>query len=72
MNEEKKENKKNKGQELEFNKKNREYTEKLMDESGTKYDDYWDSNSVFVKLILLGLLVIIVIGSIWVFGSYFS
>ena len=72
MKEEKNDNKKGKEKELEFNKKNREYTEKLMDESGTHYDDYWDSNSVFVKLILLGLLVIIIIGSIWVFGSYFS
>ena len=71
MKEEKKEVKKEE-KELEFNKKNREATEKLMDESGTHYDDYWDSNSVFVKLILLGLLVIIIIGSIWVFGSYFS
>ena len=65
------ENKKN-DQELEFNKKNREYTEKLMDEAGTKTDGYWDSNSVVVRLILLGLLVIIIIGSVWVFGSYFS
>ena len=65
------ENKKNE-QELEFNKKNREYTEKLMDEAGTNNDGYWDSNSVVVRLILLGLLVIIIIGSVWVFGSYFS
>ena len=65
------ENKKN-DQELEFNKKNREYTEKLMDEAGTNNDGYWDSNSVVVRLILLGLLVIIIIGSVWVFGSYFS
>ena len=70
MNEENK-NKKN-DQELEFNKKNREYTEKLMDEAGTNTDGYWDSNSVVIRLILLGLLVIIIIGSVWVFGSYFS
>ena len=63
---------KKKEKELEFNKKNREYTEKLMDESGTNKDDYWDRNSPFVRLLLLILLVIIVIGSIWVIGSYFS
>ena len=71
MSEEQKEKKKEE-KELEFNKNNREYTEKLMDESGTNRDDYWDRNSPFVRLFLLVLLVIIVIGCIWIFGSYFS
>lgn len=72
MNNEEKNKGDKKQEELAFNKNNREYTERLMDESGSNTDDYWDSKSPFVRLILLILLVIIVIGSIWVFGSYFS
>ncbi len=65
------ENNENK-EELEFNRKNRENYEQLMEESSTKLDGYWDKNNLFVKLLLLGLLVIIVVGSIIVFGAYFG
>ncbi len=57
--------------ELEVNKKNREAYEKLMDESSTKLDGYFDKNNSFVKLLLLVLLVIIIVGSIIVLAPYF-
>ena len=53
------------GQELEFNKKNRENYEKLMSDSSTQLDGYWDSKNPFVKLFLLGLLAFIVLGVIY-------
>jgi hypothetical protein len=65
MNEENKEK-----QELEFNRRNREDYEKLMDESSTQLDGYWDKNNLFVKLLLIGLFLVIVVGSIIVIMSY--
>lgn len=59
-------------EELEFNRRNREDYEQLMDESSTKLDGYWDKDNLFVKVLLLALLVIIVVGSIFVFGAYFG
>ena len=41
--------------ELEFNKNNREYSEKLMEDASINRDGYWDSNNVFVKILLLVL-----------------
>lgn len=58
--------------ELEFNKRNREDYEQLMDESSTKLDGYWDKNNIFVKIVLFGLLIFIIVGSIIVFLSYFG
>lgn len=58
--------------ELDVNRKNREGYEQLMKESSTQLDGYWDINNPFVKALLIGLLVVIVIGSIIVFGSYYS
>lgn len=58
--------------ELDINRKNREGYEQLMKESSTQLDGYWDINNPFVKAILIGLLVVIAIGSIIVFGSYFT
>lgn len=58
--------------ELDINRKNREGYEQLMKESSTNLDGYWDINNVFVKAVLIGLLLIIAIGSIVIFGSYFS
>lgn len=46
--------------ELEFNKKNREDYEKLMEESSSKKDMYWDKNNPFVK-ILLGIVGLIIL-----------
>ncbi len=57
--------------ELEVNKKNREDYEKLMKDSSTNLDGFWDSNNIFVKIFLLMLLVIIIAGSIYILGGYF-
>ena len=65
------ENNENK-EELEFNRRNRENYEQLMEESSTKLDGYWDKDNWFVKILLFGLLAIIVIGSLVVFASYFG
>ena len=67
--EEKKEEKK---EELEFNRQHREEFEQLMEESSTNLDGYWDKNNWFVRILLLGLLVVIVVGCIAVFGAYFA
>lgn len=58
--------------ELDINRKNREGYEQLMKESSTQLDGYWDINNPFVKAVLIGLLVVIAIGSIIIFGSYFT
>ncbi len=52
----------NNNQELEINRKNRVEYEELMKDSETKLDMYYDKNNVFVKLLLLGLFVFIVLG----------
>lgn len=46
--------------ELDVNRKNREDYEKLMQKSSTQLNDYWDSNSIFVRIIL-GLLGIFIV-----------
>ena len=51
-------------QNLDVNKKNSDYYEKLMTESGTNKDDYYDRNNPVVKIILIVLAVIIVVGSL--------
>ncbi len=58
--------------ELEFNRKNREDYEKLMNESTTQLDGYYDKNNVFVKLLQLVLLVIIAVGSFIILSMYFG
>lgn len=58
--------------ELEFNRKNREDYEQLMDESSTKLDGYWDKNNIFVRLLLFILFIIIVVGSVIVLAMYFG
>ncbi len=62
----------NQSSELEVNKKNREDYENLMQESSTNLDGFWDSNNIFVKIILLVLLLIIIVGSVIVFSGYFT
>ena len=56
--------------ELEFNRKNREDYENLMQESSTQLDGYWDKNNPFVKLILLVLLGVIVAGVVYYVLAY--
>ena len=65
-------NDENQKEELEFNKRNREDYEKLMEESSTNLDGYWDKNNIFVKLFLLVLLIIIVGGSFVIISAYFA
>jgi len=48
---------------LDVNKKNSEYYDKLMTESGTNKDNYYDKNNPFIKILLIVLLAIIVVGS---------
>lgn len=60
----------NNTKELEINKKNRENYEKLMKDSSTNLDGYWDKNNLFVKLILLVLGVIIIGGVIYFLLQY--
>ena len=52
-------------EELDFNKNKREDYEKLMKESSTNKDDYWDSNNPILRVFLLVLGIIIVIGAIY-------
>lgn len=59
-------------QELEVNRKNRENYEQLMKESSTQLDGYWDSNNPFVKILLIGLFVLIVVGAVAILVPYFT
>lgn len=52
-------------EEVDVNRKNREDYEKIIEESKTNLDSYYDKNNIFVKLLMLGLLVFIVIGVIY-------
>ncbi len=61
-----------KKEELDFNREHREEYEQLMEESSTNLDGYWDKDNWFVKILLLGLLVVIVVGCLIVFGAYFG
>ena len=58
--------------ELDINRRNREGYEQLMRESSTQLDGYWDINDPFIKVLLIGLLVVIAVGSIIIFGAYFN
>lgn len=62
----------NNDNELEVNKKNREDYEKLMKESSTQLDGYWDKDNVFVKVLLFGLIVVIVVGALIVLVPFFT
>lgn len=59
-------------EELDVNKKNREDYEKLMKESSTNLDGYWDRNNIFVRLILFVLGVIIIVGGGYIILTSFS
>ena len=41
-------------------------------ESSTSLDDYWDKNNLFVRLLLIGLLIVIAVGSVITILSYFN
>ena len=57
-------------EEVDINKKNKEDFEKLMEESSTNKDAYWDSNNPIVKIVLLLIGVIIIIGVAYVIIKY--
>ncbi len=59
-------------QELEVNKNKREEYEQLMKDSSTQLDGYWDSNNPFVKILLLGLVVLIAVGAVAILVPYFT
>lgn len=62
----------NDNKELEFNREKREDYEKLMKESSTNLDGYWDKNNLLVKFILIVLGLVIVIGAGYIFYMYFN
>lgn len=62
----------NEQQELEVNKNKREEYEQLMKDSSTQLDGYWDSNNPFVKILLLGLVVLIAVGAVAILVPYFT
>ena len=66
------ENSQTSGGELEVNKKNREAYEKLMQESKSKYDMYYDRGNVFVRLFLFALFVFIVVGVVYYLLKYLA
>ena len=57
-------------EELEFNKANREASEKLMEDASVNKDGYWDSNNTFVRVLLIGLGIIIVVGATYYILKY--
>ena len=72
MNDEKFTSGNSENQELEINRKNREDYEKLMQESSTNLDGYWDVHNPFVRLLLLILGIIIILGVVYYFMAYFG
>lgn len=62
----------NQNQELEINRQNRENYEKLMKESSTNLDGYWDKNNVFVKIFLLILALAIIAGVVYYVMMYLN
>ncbi len=61
----------NNNAELDVNKNKREEYEQLMKDSSTQLDGYWDSNNPFVKILLIGLFILIVVGSLAILVPYF-
>ena len=57
---------------LDFNQKNLEETNKIMEKATSRKSDEWDRNNPIIKFILGFLLLFIVIGSIIIFIKYFS
>ena len=61
----------NENKELEVNKENREEYEKLMQDSSTQLEGYYDKKNPFVILLLLILGSIIILGVIYYVVAYF-
>ena len=59
-------------EELEFNKKNREDYEKLMKDSSTNLDNYWDKKNPVVQMLLFVLGIIILLGIAYYVLLYLS
>lgn len=57
----------NDNNEIDVNKRNSEHYETLMKEAGVNLDSYWDKNNIFVRIVLIGLAIFIVIGVLLVF-----
>ena len=57
---------------LDFNQKNLEETNKIMEKATSRKSDEWDRNNPIINFILGFLLLFIVIGSIIIFIKYFS
>ena len=55
----------NNNEELEFNKINREQSEKIMKDSSVNLDDYWDIHNPVVIVVLCVLGIIILFGVIY-------
>lgn len=62
----------NNNNELDVNKQKREEYEKLMKDSSTRLDGYWDKNNLFVRLFLLVLGIIIVLGVAYYVIAYYG
>lgn len=62
----------NENNHVDINQKNKEATEKLMEEASTNLDGYWDKNNPFVKVFLLFLALIIIAGVIYYVTAYFG
>ena len=58
--------------ELDINKENRENYEKLMEESSTNKDMYWDKNNPAVRIVLLVIGTIIILGSAYFIIKYIN
>ena len=61
----------NENKELDVNKENREEYEKLMQDSSTQLEGYYDKKNTFVILLLLILGSIIILGVIYYVVAYF-
>lgn len=56
---------------LEFNKKNREESENIIENASVNKDGYWDKNNPVVKFILIFIGLIILAGSAYYIATYF-
>lgn len=62
----------NANSDLEINQKNQQAYEKLVKESKTNLDSYYDKNNVFMRLVRLALLVFIIVGVAYYFLLWLS
>lgn len=57
---------------LEVNRKNQTAYEKLVDESKTSLDSYYDKNNIFIRVLRLALVVFIMVGFAYYFLLWLS